>query len=278
MAKIKFTKTELKKQQDAKKQFERFLPTLQLKKQQLQMEVRHSMELLADNARRLEDFERNLAGMTSLFGPEADAKFVFSAVAVEHVRRGELNIAGITVPTFEGVDFKPVRIDLLTTDWYVDDAVAAVKSAVELREAKLEGFVELFGPEADAEFVRSLVAVDRVRRGELNIAGIVVPTFEGVEFKPVKIDLLATDWYVDDAVAALKEAVNLRESRRVLEERCALLTAELRSTSQRVNLFEKVKIPECKENIRRIGIMLGDANTSAVARCKIAKRKATSAA
>ena len=201
MGKIKFTKTELKKQQDAKKQFERFLPTLQLKKQQLQFEVRQSLEKLEENARELAAFE-----------------------------------------------------------------------------AELENFVELFGPEADAEFVRSLVAVDRVRRGELNIAGIVVPTFEGVEFKPVKIDLVGTDWYVDDAVAALKEAVNLRESRRVLEERCELLNAELRSTSQRVNLFEKVKIPECKENIRRIGIMLGDANTSAVARCKIAKRKAVSAA
>ena len=201
MGKIKFTKTELKKQQDAKKQFERFLPTLQLKKQQLQMEVRHSVELLEKNARELADFE-----------------------------------------------------------------------------AKLAEFVELFGPAADAEFIRSLVVVKRVRRGELNIAGISVPTFEGVEFKPVKIDLVATDWYVDDAVAALKTAVRLRESRRVLEERCELLNAELRSTSQRVNLFEKVKIPECRENIRRIGIMLGDANTSAVARCKIAKRKSAPAA
>ena len=201
MAKIKFTKTELKKQQDAKKQFERFLPTLQLKKQQLQMEVRRSVELLENNARELAAFEERLAS-----------------------------------------------------------------------------FVELFGPETDAEMVRSLVEVDRVRRGELNIAGIGIPTFEGVDFKPVKIDLLNTDWYVDDAVAALKEAVNLRESRRVLEERCELLNAELRSTTQRVNLFEKVKIPECKDNIRRIGIMLGDANTSAVARCKIAKRKAVSAA
>ena len=201
MAKIKFTKTELKKQQDAKKQFERFLPTLQLKKQQLQVEVRHSVELLEKNARELAEFE-----------------------------------------------------------------------------AKLTEFVELFGPAADAKFIRSLVVVKRVRRGELNIAGITVPTFEGVDFKPVKVDLVATDWYVDDAVAALKAAVKLRESRRVLEERCELLNAELRSTSQRVNLFEKVKIPECRENIRRIGIMLGDANTSSVARCKIAKRKAAPAA
>ena len=46
MAKIKFTKTEQKKQQDALKQFQRFLPTLQLKKQQLQAEVRQSIEAL----------------------------------------------------------------------------------------------------------------------------------------------------------------------------------------------------------------------------------------
>ena len=57
-----------------------------------------------------------------------------------------------------------------------------------------------------------------------------------------------------------------------------MLSAELRTTSQRVNLFEKVKIPECKENIRKIGIMLGDLDTSAVARSKIAKKKTAAAA
>ena len=57
-----------------------------------------------------------------------------------------------------------------------------------------------------------------------------------------------------------------------------MLSAELRSTSQRVNLFEKGKIPECKENIRRIRIMLGDLDTSAVARSKIAKKKSQEAA
>ena len=43
-------------------------------------------------------------------------------------------------------------------------------------------------------------------------------------------------------------------------------------------VIEKVKIPECRENIRRIRIMLGDLETSAVARSKIAKRKAEEAA
>ena len=57
MAKIKFTKTELKNQQDDKKQYERFLPTLQLKKQQLQMEVRQSQDALEANLEAQKELE-----------------------------------------------------------------------------------------------------------------------------------------------------------------------------------------------------------------------------
>ena len=40
MAKIKLTKNELKNQKDALKMYRRYLPTLTLKKQQLQSEIR----------------------------------------------------------------------------------------------------------------------------------------------------------------------------------------------------------------------------------------------
>jgi len=59
----------------------------------------------------------------------------------------------------------------------------------------------------------------------------------------------------------------------VLERQEQLLQEELRTTTQRVNLFEKVKIPECEENIRQIQIYLGDQQTAAVGRAKIAKGK-----
>ena len=47
----------------------------------------------------------------------------------------------------------------------------------------------------------------------------------------------------------------------------------MRITTQRVNLFEKVKIPEAKEAIRLIKIYIGDQMTNAVGRSKIAKNK-----
>ena len=199
--KIKFTKQEQKKQQDALKQFRRFLPTLQLKKQQLQAEVRRSADLLEENLRRQQELRGVLARSMIFFGDPAAARLAASKVKIGTVRTSTQNIAGVPIPVFDGIDFENIPVDRFATDWYIDDAVDALKRAAELRE----------------------------------------------EYK-------------------------------ILQMQFDLLSEELRTTGQRVNLFEKVKIPECQENIRRIRIMLGDLETSAVARSKIAKRKTAAAA
>ena len=60
MAKIKLTKNELKSQKENLKMFKRYLPTLQLKKQQLQMEIRaidiREAEVRKKRERLFEDF------------------------------------------------------------------------------------------------------------------------------------------------------------------------------------------------------------------------------
>ncbi len=47
----------------------------------------------------------------------------------------------------------------------------------------------------------------------------------------------------------------------------------MRTVTQRVNLFDKVLIPQTRENIKRIRIALSDAERAAVVRSKIAKKK-----
>ena len=201
MAKIKLTKTELKSQQDSLKQYQRFLPTLQLKKQQLQLEIRLSAELLRENEER----QREL-------------------------------------------------------------------------DARLDSGIAVFGGEGMAERMIELVRLEAIECDSSNIAGVNVPVFKRAVFAPVEIDLYATDWLLDSAVQAVQDAVALREAHKILEEQYRLLSNELRTTTQRVNLFEKVKIPECKENIRTIRIQLSDRDTASVARSKIAKRKTQEAA
>jgi V/A-type H+-transporting ATPase subunit D len=71
----------------------------------------------------------------------------------------------------------------------------------------------------------------------------------------------------------MEQAISLDLEAEVLDEQVRLLERELRATSQRVNLFEKVKIPETLANIKKISIYMADQQVSAVVRSKISKRK-----
>ena len=79
--------------------------------------------------------------------------------------------------------------------------------------------------------------------------------------------------HIDAAAEAATKIMSLQSERAVYDEQRRLVTEELQRTSQRVNLFEKVKIPECRDAIRVIKIALGDEQTAAVARGKIAKSR-----
>ena len=67
--------------------------------------------------------------------------------------------------------------------------------------------------------------------------------------------------------------IELHARIQVAEEQQKILREELRVTVQRINLFDKVMIPQTKENIRIIRIYLGDLQTAEVVRGKIAKTK-----
>ena len=198
MARIKHTKTELKAQGDALKRYQRFLPMLQLKKQQLQLEI-------AAITARLEAVAR-----------EADAL-----------------------------------------------------------QAAAEAWVALF---SDGDLPASLVTLEAVDTDKGNIAGVVIPLYRGIRTRREALDLFATPAWYDDAQALVEAHLALAAQARILAEQRRLITQELTTTSQRVNLFEKIKIPACRENIRIIRIHLGDEQTAGVARGKLAKKRGGAAA
>ena len=193
MAKIKHTKNELKSQRDALRRYTRYLPTLQLKKQQLQLEVRQ-IEV------RLEQKEAEEQQLKN----------------------------------------------------------------------SLQSWVRLFSEPVDLSAYLQLEAAD-VTWG--NIAGVNIPVLQDLVLRKTMPDLFMTDPWVDDALKVLESLIRLRVECRILAEQKRLVAEELRTTTQRVNLFERVKIPESQENIRVIRIFLGDLMTSEVARAKIAKGK-----
>ncbi|MFA6844529.1 MAG: V-type ATP synthase subunit D [Sphaerochaetaceae bacterium] len=196
---VKLTKNEQKAQKDALKQFQRYLPTLQLKKQQLQMVIRQIEAQMDDLKKKQKELVGDMQSWIAVYN--------------------------------ENTAFAP----------------------------KLK--------------LNNLVRIDKVVKAKGNIAGVTIPVFKQLDFKPIEYDLNEYPLWVDKGMESLRDIARYDALISTLQQQISLLGKELRTTSQRVNLFEKVKIPEAKENIRHIGIYLGDQQTAAVVTGKIAKRK-----
>jgi V/A-type H+-transporting ATPase subunit D len=112
-----------------------------------------------------------------------------------------------------------------------------------------------------------------VKTSKKNIAGVEIPIYEGISFPDVDYSLFATPVWFDQVLQDLRDISTMEAQLEVLQKQHSLLRQELSRIIQRVNLFEKIKIPEAREAIRIIQIKLGDEMTAAVGRAKIAKNK-----
>jgi V/A-type H+-transporting ATPase subunit D len=69
------------------------------------------------------------------------------------------------------------------------------------------------------------------------------------------------------------DAAEQRLRAEIAGQRVDILRLQVRRIAQRVNLFDKILIPEAQRNIQRIRICLGDAERSSVVIGKLAKGK-----
>jgi len=147
-----------------------------------------------------------------------------------------------------------------------------LKQAADGFEEKISAYRAVFKVTAGVNIV-ALSKPEKIKTLTTNVAGIRVPVFESAAFPQALYSLFGTPPWVDQALSDQRERNMDLVKLEIVERKLALLQAELKKVMQRVNLFEKVIIPEALENIRRIRIALGDRMTAAVARAKIAKEK-----
>ncbi|MBT3279327.1 MAG: V-type ATP synthase subunit D [Phycisphaerales bacterium] len=193
--KIKLTRPELKNQRDALRRFERYLPMLKLKQQQLQAMVR-----------------------------EAQVK------------------------------------------------LAAAQTRTDAARTKFESYRAVLEDNPGMNFI-ALAKPETIDTHIENVAGVKIPVFNSVSFPAASYSLFSTPVWVDAALTDQRDLSRCEVEHDILNQQYALLERELTKIVQRVNLFDKVKIPDCKEAIRRIRIHLGDEMTAGVGRAKIAKTK-----
>ena len=194
MATLSLNKSSLQQQRGKLGLFERFLPSLDLKRQQLTAEYKKSMQILAEAEQGAGKASRSLTGLLPILGSAT---------------------------------------------------------------MKLSG----------------LVRIRRVDIGEEDVLGVRLPALKAVEFVTADYSLLATPFWIDDLITCLKEVATYRIRLHVYRERAARMHSAVRRITQRVNLFDKVLIPNAKRDIARIQIFLSDVGRAAVVTSKIAKGK-----
>ncbi|MEE4606323.1 MAG: V-type ATP synthase subunit D [Desulfobacteraceae bacterium] len=146
------------------------------------------------------------------------------------------------------------------------------KQAADACTEKISTYWTVFNNTAGVN-VAALSAPEDIKTTTANIAGVRVPVFESAAFPQATYSLFGTSPWVDQALVDLQQQNIRLVELEILERKLELLDTELRKVTQRVNLFDKVIIPQTRENIRRIRIALGDRMIAAVARAKIAKEK-----
>lgn len=116
-----------------------------------------------------------------------------------------------------------------------------------------------------------LVEVTHVDLVEENVMGTRLPKLNRLEVSVQNYSFLAKPIWVDSLVELLKQALEIRIQIQVAERKVELLNRAARTVTQRVNLFDKVLIPQTKQNIKKIQIYLADAERAGVVQAKLAK-------
>jgi len=133
MAKIKLTRNELKAQKESLKRFARFLPTLELKKLQLELERRKVVKEMVEFRKKITAFREEIKSWQNLFC-ENYPKAIESLVSITKLETQEINIAGISVAEVVDVTFKVEEYDLYLTSPWFEKGIEVVKNIIFFQE------------------------------------------------------------------------------------------------------------------------------------------------
>ncbi len=172
-----------------------------------------------------------------------------------------------------------VRLDALPVIKYKEailrtEAEKAKKKRLELErsvESKIKQYeyMNILWP----EFPQDVITVSEVKTSMKNIAGVKTPQFENVDFELKLLCLFNQPLWVSDGIAMLKELVRLSIEKELLSIRTALLDAARKKTTQKVNLYEKVQVPDYLNAISKIKKFMNDEESLGKATQKIMKKR-----
>lgn len=122
------------------------------------------------------------------------------------------------------------------------------------------------------EFPKILL-MDEVETFSKKIIGVKIPEIKEITFKIADVSWWNMPAWVPGGISLMKEVITLNLKADILKQQIRILDLARKKTTQKVNLYEKVQIPEYEDAIMKIKRFLEDKENISKAAQKIVKKR-----
>lgn len=132
----------------------------------------------------------------------------------------------------------------------------------------LLGLMRLWG-----EFPEEIFSLKKVILNVKKIAGVKTPELGQLDYEIRDFSRFLSPVWLNNGIVILKEVTEIISKMEIAEKKLEILEYARKKTTQKVNLYEKVQIPEFSEAIRKIKRYLEDVDNLEKAGQKITKQR-----
>lgn len=189
-------------------------------------------------------------------------KYQFNKISMQYLRK-QLKVRQTALPTI-----KSKEAALRLTVKKQKELIKQLKADFDNRMAELNENIRLW-----AEFPAYIFNLKEVLVGIKKIAGIKTHELERVDYEIKSYSRFMSPAWVAAGVIILKDVTVLISRMEIAVKKLEILEYARKKTTQKVNLYEKVQIPEFTEALRKIKRYLEDVDNLEKAAQKITKQK-----
>jgi V/A-type H+-transporting ATPase subunit D len=203
MAKLKLSKSALQQQRSQLKLYRRTLPSLDLKRRQLTVELATARRAHAEAQQAVEELEKLIGQqLPMLANPDIE---VSGLVKMTDFALGEENVVGVRLPTLQRIECSVADYSLLAKPAWVDVLIERLKDAAEQR-------------------TRALVAAERVRILEVHEKRVTqrVNLFDRILIPTAKRNIQRIQIFLGDAERAAVARSKLAKAKQTKQREAML--------------------------------------------------------
>lgn len=123
------------------------------------------------------------------------------------------------------------------------------------------------------EFKPNLINVGDVKISTTKIAGVKIPVLEEIIFNETEFSIFENPKWFPRGISVVKSLAKIGTEREFFVKKMSLLDYARKKTTQKVNLYEKVQIPEYEDAILKIKRFLEDEENLSKSAQKIVKKR-----